>query len=48
LEVKDAYFETLTEAINFAQDADGHSVKVYNHADELTHDMSTSNPDTYA
>lgn len=51
LEVKDRIFESQGEALDFAAGAEGHSVKVYGHEDQLTHDMSpnvTQSLDTYA
>jgi hypothetical protein len=49
LEVKDAIFGSEEEAMSFANNADGHSVKVYDHNDNMKHDAtSTSGNDTYA
>jgi hypothetical protein len=45
LEVKDAYFESVGEALDFAGGANGHSVKVYDSTEQLTHDLS---PDVVA
>jgi hypothetical protein len=48
LEVKDAFFEHEYQALDFANNADGDSVKVYGHNDTLTHDVSSTPTDTYA
>lgn len=49
LEVKDQIFETLAEALAFAERAENaDSIKVFNHKDEVTHDMGPSAPETYA
>ena len=49
LEVKDAIFETELEAFNFASSVElADSVKVFGHDDQLLHDLSDQNPDTYA
>jgi hypothetical protein len=48
LEVKDAIFGSEEEALNFANNADGHSVKVYDHEDSIKHDLSNVTVNTYA
>ena len=49
LEVKDSIFETELEAFNFANSVElADSVKVFGHDDQLLHDLSDQNPDTYA
>ena len=41
-------FETLEEAIAFANDSDAHTTKVYNPDGELCYTTSPSTPETYA
>ena len=49
LEVKDAIFETEAEALAFANNLeDANSIKVFGHDDQILHDLSDQNPDTYA
>lgn len=49
LEVKDAIFTTLEEALNYANSADGHSVKVYDHTGAVTHVVANDKSvNTYA
>jgi hypothetical protein len=49
LEVKDRIFETLSEALAFAESVEAaESVKVFNHDNEITHDLGASSVDTYA
>jgi hypothetical protein len=49
LEVKDSIFETEADALAFANSInDADSVKVFGHDDQLMHDLSTPNTDTYA
>ena len=49
LEVKDALFATLEEALAFAENADGHSVKIYDHTGAVTHVVANEKSvNTYA
>ena len=48
LHVVDTFFETLEEAIAFANDSDAHTTKVYNPDGELCYTTSPSTPETYA
>jgi len=50
LEVKDAFFESIEEALNFANAVEGaDNVKVYNHNEEILHSISaTATTESYA
>jgi hypothetical protein len=49
LEVKDAYFESEVEALAFANSIENaDSVKVFDHTDQLTHDITGATGNTYA
>jgi hypothetical protein len=48
LEVKDAFFGSEDEALAFANNSPADSIKVYNHDDTLTHDLTQVTIDTYA
>jgi len=50
LEVKDAFFETIEEALGFARNVEeADNIKVYNHDDEIVHSISTTaNTESYA
>lgn len=49
LEVKDAFFGSEAEALAFANSVEmADSVKVFDHTESITHDLSGQTPDTYA
>jgi len=48
LEVKDSFFEYEYQALDFANAAEDHSVKVYGRDGTLSHDLSATPADTYA
>lgn len=48
MHVVDTFFETLEEAIAFANDSDAHTTKVYNPDGELVHVKTPDATDTYA
>ena len=49
LEVKDSFFESELEALAFATSVDdASSVKIFDHNDQLTHDVIATVGNTYA
>lgn len=48
MHVVDTFFETLEEAIAFANDSDAHTTKVYNPDGELVHVKTPDATETYA
>jgi hypothetical protein len=49
LHFTDHLFEELEEALGFAKEqTDAHSVKVYDHQDQVTHELTPQNTSTYA
>jgi len=47
--IKDHLFESLEQALTFGNSvSDAESVKVYDHQDQITHDLTSVSTDTYA
>jgi len=48
LHVAEHFFESLEKAMEYALNASGHSVKVYDENNQLVHQTSNQPSDTYA
>jgi len=49
LEVKDAFFDNLEQALTFANNVENaDSIKVFDHNDELTHNVVSASTESYA
>jgi len=48
LQFRDHFFNSHQEAINFANTADAHSAKVYDHNDQVIHEAVLTPVNTYA